>query len=167
MRRLESRRIMRDYARMGDEMNKAIGTQIILTSDDIRRWQDEIQKAERAKADADAIIADRRKKLDAAALFGVRLDPIAPEPEGDSESMQAAAERILSSHDRAVEHHELQAELRRNPRFAEMLDKHKGAYYYTLVMRLKKAGKVKKVGRKIRFIHKNEAPSEGNPEGAP
>jgi hypothetical protein len=152
---------------MGDDMNKMFGNQVILTTDDIRQWQEDIQKAERAKIDADAIILDRRKKLDAAAIFGVKLNQITPEPEADSESMQAAAERILSGLYRSVEHHELQAELRKNPRFAEMLGKHKGAYYYTLVMRLKKAGKIKKVGGKIRFIHKNEAPPEGNPEGAP
>lgn len=140
---------------MGDPVNQMFGNQVILTSDDIRRWQDDIQKAERAKADADAIIADRRRKLDAAAIFGVKVDSIPPEPEAD-ESMQAAAERILGGLDRAVEHHELQAELRRNPRFAEMLEKHKGAYYYTLVMRLKKAGKIRKVGRKIRFQPKEE-----------
>jgi hypothetical protein len=150
---------------MGDDMNKMLGNQVILTSDDLRQWQDDIRKAERAKAEAEAIIADRRKKLEAAAIFGVKIDPIPSEPEAD-ESMQAAAERILSGLDRAVEHHELQAELRRTPRFAEMLDKHKGAYYYTLVMRLKKSGKIKKVGRKIRSIHKNEAPPEGNPEDA-
>ena len=150
---------------MGNPVNQMFGNQVILTTDDIRQWQEDIQKAERAKADADAIIADRRRKLEAAAIFGVKIDPIPPEPEAD-ESMQAAAERILSGLDRPIEHHDLQAELRKNPRFAEMLDKHKGAYYYTLVMRLKKANKIKKVGRKIRFIHKNEAPPEGNPEGA-
>ncbi len=152
---------------MGDDMNKMLGNQVILTSDDLRQWQDDIRKAERAKAEAEAIIADRSKKLEAAAIFGVKLDPIAPELEADSESMQAAAERILDGFDRPVEHHQLQAELRKNPRFAEMLEKHRGAYYYTLVMRLKKAGKIKKVGRKIRLIHKKEAPPEGNPEGAP
>ena len=150
---------------MGDDMNKMVGNQVLLTSADIRRWQDDIQKAERAKAEADAIIADRRKKLDAAAIFGVKIEQNTPEPEAD-ESMQAAVERILGGLDRAVEHHELQAELRRNPRFADMLKKHKGAYYYTLVLRMKNAGKIKKMGRKIRFIHKNEAPPEGNPEGA-
>jgi hypothetical protein len=50
---------------MGDPVNKTVGDQVILTSDDIRQWQEDIQKAERAKVDADATIADRRKKLDA------------------------------------------------------------------------------------------------------
>jgi hypothetical protein len=152
---------------MGDPVNQMFGNQVILTTDDIRQWQEDIQRAERAKADADAIIADRRRKLDAAAIFGVKPDQVPLEPEAESESMPAAAERILSGLNRPVEHHELQAELRKIPRFAEALGKHKGAYYYTLVMRLKKAGKIKKVGRKIRYIHKNEAPPEGNPEGAP
>lgn len=151
---------------MGDDMNKTIGTQVILTSDDIRRWQEDIQNAERAKADADATIADRRRKLDAAAIFGVRINPIPLEPEGESESMRAATERILDGFDRPVEHHELQAELRKIPRFAEALNKHKGAYYYTLVKRLKDDGKIKKVGRKIRFIHKIETPPEETLEGA-
>lgn len=150
-------------------MNQMFGNQVILTTDHIRQWQEDIQKAERQKADADAIIADRHRKLEAAAILAGEINP-PPIPlalEAGEESMQAAAERILGGFDRAVEHHELQAELRKVPRFAEMLDKHKGAYYYTLVMRLKKAGKIRKVGRKIRLIHKNEAPPEENPEGAP
>src|SRR6266566_6862595 len=110
---------------MGDTVNQMFGSQVILTTDDIRRWQEDIQKAERAKADADAIITDRRRKLDAAAIFGAKPGPIPPEPEAEPESMQAAAERILSGLNRPIEHHELQAELRKNPRFAEMLEKHK------------------------------------------
>jgi hypothetical protein len=151
---------------MGDGMNKTVGNQVILTSDDIRQWQEDIQKAERDKVAADEIIVDRRRKLDAAAIFGVRLNPIAMEPEGESESMPAAAERILGGFDRLVAHHELQAELRKIPRFAEILGKHKGAYYYTLVKRLKDDGKIRKVGRKIRLIHKIETPPEETPEGA-
>ena len=151
---------------MGNPMNQMFGNQVILTTDDIRQWQEDIQKAERAKADAEAIIADRRKKLDAAAIFGVKINPVPLEPEGGGESLHAAVERILGSFDRAVAHHELQAELRKIPRFAEMLDKHKGAYYYTVIARLKKDTRIRKVGKKIRLIHKNEAPSEGNPEGA-
>ncbi len=151
---------------MGDDMNKMLGNQVILTGDDLRQWQDDIRKAERTKAEADAIIADRRKKLEAAAIFGAKIEPISSEPDAD-ESMQAAAERILNDLNRPMKHHELQTELRKIPRFAGMLKKHKGAYYYTLVMRLKKAGKIKKVGQKIRLIHKNEAPPEGNPESAP
>ena len=151
---------------MGNPVNQMFGNQVILTTDNIREWQEDIQKAERAKADADAIIADRRKKLDAAAIFGVKLNPIPPGPGDGGESLHAAVERILGGFDRAVAHHELQAELRKIPRFAEMLDKHKGAYYYTVVARLKKDTKIRKVGKKIRLIRKNEAPSEGNPEGA-
>ena len=151
---------------MSDPINQMFGNQVILTTDDIRQWQEDIQKAERAKADADATIADRRRKLEAAAIFGVKLNPIPLEPEGDGESLHAAVERIGAGFDRPVEHHEIQAELRKTTRFAEMLDKHKAAYYYTVINRLKKDGKIRKVGRKVRFIHKNEAPSEGNPEGA-
>jgi hypothetical protein len=151
---------------MGDPMNQMFGNQVILTTDDIREWQEDIQKAERTKTEADEIIADRRRKLDAAAIFGVKLNPIPLEPEGDGESLHAAVERIGLGFDRAVQHHEIQAELRKVPRFAEMLDKHKGAYYYTVVNRLKQDGKIKKAGKKIRFIHKNETPPEGNPEGA-
>jgi DNA repair photolyase len=151
---------------MGESVNKMLGNQVVLTSDDIRQWQEDITAAEHTKAEAEAMIADRRRKLDAAAIFGVRLDPIIPESGNGSESMRAAVERILSGFDRAIEHHQLQAELRKTPRFAEMLNKHKGAYYYTLISRLTEDKKIKKVGRKLRLIHKNEALSEGNPEGA-
>ncbi len=57
----------------------------------------------------------------------MKPDPIPPEPKAESESMQAAAEPVLSGLNRPVERDELQAELRKNPRFAEMLGKHKGA----------------------------------------
>jgi len=137
-----------------------------LTSDDIRQWQEDITAAEHAKAEADATIADRRRKLEAAAIFGVRLDPVIPESGDDSESMPAAVERILGAFDRGAEHRQLRAELRKTPRFAEMLDKHKSAYYYTVISRLAEDKKIKKVGRKFRLIHKNEAPSEGTPESA-
>jgi len=148
-------------------MNNMVSNQILLTSDDIRRWREEIQKADRTKAEADAIIADRRKKLDAAAIFGMEFGLIAAEPEGHSESMPAAAERILSSLERPIEHHELQAELRKIPRFAAMLDKHKGGYYYTFIMRMKKGGKIRKVGRKIQFIRKEQQlPGEGGPDAS-
>jgi hypothetical protein len=40
------------------------------------QWQEDIQQAERAKAEADEIIADRRRKLDAAAIFGVKLTAV-------------------------------------------------------------------------------------------
>ncbi len=153
---------------MGDPVNQMFGNQVILTTDDIRQWQEDIQRAERARTDADAIIADRRRKLEAAAILGGKVSPIPLMPEGGDESMQAAIERIGLGFNRPVEHHEIQAELRKFPRFAESLDRHKAAYFYTCIARLKKDGKIKKVGRgKVRFIHKNEAPPEGNPEGAP
>lgn len=47
-----------------------------------------------------------------------------------------------------------------------MLEKNNGAYYYTMINRLVKREEVKKVGKKIRLIHNNETPPEGNPEGA-
>jgi len=150
---------------MSNPVNQMFGNQFILTTKDIRQWQEDIQKAERAKADADAIIADRRRKLDAAAIFGVKLNPIPLAPEDGGESLHAAVERILGGFDRAVAHHELQAELRKIPRFAGMLDKHKGAYYYTVIARLKKDDKIRKVGKKIRLIHKNETPPEHSAEG--
>lgn len=56
--------------------------------------------------------------------------------EENQESMGGAAKRILAGIHRAVPHKELKAELRKIPRFREMLDKHNGAYYYTMIMRL-------------------------------
>ena len=55
------------------------------------------------------------------------------------------------------------------PKFRAMLDKNNGAYYYTMIRRLQKANppRIKRVGKKIKVIHKNEAPPEGTPEGAP
>jgi hypothetical protein len=154
---------------MGDEaMNKmTIGNQVILSTDDIRQWQEDIAAAERTKAEAEATISDRQRKLDAAAVFGVKIEPIPQALGVDSETMRAAVERILGAIDHAIGHYELQAELRKTPRFAEMLNKHKGAYYYTLIKRLadERPPKIKKVGKKIRLIHRDETPPEGNPEG--
>jgi hypothetical protein len=155
---------------MGDDMNKTTGNQVLLTSDDIARWQADVRQAEAAKAKAEEIIADRTKKLEAAALLsGVGFSTMTPENDAidEEESMPVAAERILATLPRLVTHAELRAELRKIPRFREILDKHKGAYYYTLVGRLVEAEKIKKVGKKIRLIHKNEEPTEGNPEGSP
>jgi hypothetical protein len=45
-----------------------------------------------------------------------------------------------------------------------MLEKNAGAYYYTVIARLIKAGDVKKSGKKIRLVPKNETPPEENPE---
>lgn len=85
----------------------------------------------------------------------------------EQETLSAGVKRILGTFPGLVAHHELQAELRKVPHFREMLDKHKGAYYYTLIKRFTDGGEIKKVGKRIRLIHKIEAPSEGNPEGAP
>jgi len=156
---------------MGDDMNKMAGSQVLLTSDDIHRWQTELQEAEAAKAKAEATIADRRKKLDAAAFLSGSSLPalsITEPPAVEQESLRAGVKRILGTFPGLVAHHELQAELRKVPHFREMLGKHKGAYYYTLIKRLADADppEIKKTGKRIRLIHKNEAPPEGNPEGA-
>ena len=152
---------------MGHDMNRAIGNQVLLTSDDVMRWQMELQEAEAAKATAEDIIADRRKKLDAATLLSGVVFATMTLEYAEPESMRAAVERILGQYARPVQHHELQAELRKIPRFKEMLDKHKGAYYYTLIKRLAddEPPKIKKVGKKIRLIHKEETPTEIIPEG--
>jgi hypothetical protein len=157
---------------MGDDaMNKMVGSQVLLTSDDVHRWQTELQEAEAAKVKAEAVIEDRRKKLDAAALLSGSSFPalsIPRTPAGEQETLSAGVKRILGTFPGLVAHHELQAELRKVPHFREMLDKHKGAYYYTLIKRLADAEppEIKKVGKRIRLTHKNEAPPEGNPEGA-
>jgi hypothetical protein len=153
------------------DMNKAVGTDVLLTSDDIRRWQDELRKWEATKAEAEARIVDVRRKLEAAAfLSGSSITPLFATNAGQDgdgeESMADAGKRLLAAFSKPVMHHELQAELRKIPRFRDMLDKNNGAYYYTMVNRLAKRGDIKKVGKKIRLIHKNETPSEGNPEGA-
>ena len=51
------------------EMNKPVTTEILLTSDDIRRWHEEIRRWEATKADAEQHIGQLRRKLDAAALL--------------------------------------------------------------------------------------------------
>lgn len=126
-----------------------------------------IERTEVPRSEVEANAA-RQRKLEAAAIFGVKVAPIPPlAPEDQGESFPAAIMRIGLGFDRPVTHHEIQAELRKTPHFAGMLDKNKGAYYYTVVNRLKKGTKIRKVGRKIRFIHKNnEAPPEETPEGA-
>jgi hypothetical protein len=146
------------------DMNKPFGNEVLLTSQDIRTWQEELAVAERR-------VVELRTKLEAAALiFGADFslsDPPKPKNETeDQESMGAASLRILGGFQRAMAHRELQAALRAIPRFREMLDKNKGAYYYTMVKRLVKGGKVTKKGKKLRLAPQNETPPEGNPEGA-
>lgn len=152
------------------EMNKTVGNQVLLTSDDVRHWQEELQKAESAKAQAEGRIVELHKKLEAAALLSGASFPLpaitGDEGEDGQESMGDAAKRLLATFSRPIQHHELQTELRKIQRFREMLDKNAGAYYYTIIQRLAKRGDIKKVGKKIRLIHKNEAPPEGNPESA-
>lgn len=149
-------------------MNKNVGNEVLLTLDDVRQWQADLQKWELAKADAEERANAIRKKLDAAALLsGTALPPMPlPGELKDEESLGDGAKRLLAEFHRSVYHHELQAELRKVPRFRAMLEKSGGAYYYTMINRLAKAGDVKKAGKKIRLVLKNETPSEGNPEGA-
>jgi|ERR1700730_1209939 len=157
------------------EMNKAVTTEVLLTSDDIRRWQEEMQQWETTKADADRHIGELRRKLDAAALIAGTGTLIASAEvlrasktpdDGEQETMGAAAKRLLGDAGMPLFHSQLQAELRKIERFREMLDRNNGAYYYTMINRLKKRGEVKKVGTsRMRLIHKDETPPEGNPEG--
>lgn len=147
-------------------MNKMTGPEVLLTSDDIRQWQEEL-------ADAERRVVELRKKLEYATfMFGSKFSPSdtpKPKDEPNDESMSDASLRLLGGFQRAVTHSELQTALRAIPKFQAMLDKNNGAYYYTMIRRLVKADppKIKKAGKKIRLIHKNEAPPEGNPEGAP
>jgi hypothetical protein len=154
------------------EMNKHTENAVLLTADDVRQWQFDLQKWEATATEADARIKDLRKKLEAAAfLSGVAVTalPAGVDSKGDDdnhESMGEAAKRLMAPFHRPILHSELQTELRKIPRFQAMLEKNAGAYYYTVIMRLIKAGDVKKSGKKIRLVPRNETPPEGNPEGA-
>lgn len=144
-------------------MNKAVSKEVLLTSDDIRHWQEELKKWEATKANAESRIAEFRAKLEAAALlFGASFPLIVPVDAGDGEqeSLTDATKRILTGFAKPVLHHEIQAELRKTPRFQEMLDKNNGAYYYTMIRRLVDRGDIKRVGKKFRLVHKDEAPAE-------
>jgi len=151
-------------------MNKAIGTQVLLTGEQVRGWQEDLQRWEAKKAEAETHIADLRRKLEAASfLSGLSFPlpaPIAPaEGEQDHGSMGETSKRILAEMDRTVRHSELKAELRKIPKFRDSLDKNPG-YYYTMIARLRTSGDIRKVGKKIRLVHKGETPPEGNPEDA-
>lgn len=151
------------------DMNKPLGSAVLLTSDDIRQWQTDLQKWEETRLNAEVQIARIRQKLEAAKLLaGADFPAIEPGAEQDQETMVDAVLRVLGAASRAMPHHELQAELRKTPRFRTALDKNKGAYYYTVINRLAKRDPpvIKKAGKKIRLIHKNETPSEGSSEGA-
>ena len=153
------------------DMNKHTGNEVLLTADDVRQWQTDLQKWEAISAEADARIKELRKKLEYVAfLSGGMIEPLAThgaDPKGDDEeSMGDAAKRLMAPFQRSILHAELQTELRKIPRFQAMLEKNAGAYYYTMVNRLVKAGTIKKSGKKIRLVPKIEAPPEGNPEGA-
>lgn len=151
------------------DMNKALGNQILLTGDDIRRWRDDLQKWEAAKNKAEVCISELQAKLGAATLlFGADFPLPNAEgdiaEDGDQETFGTATKRIMATFPKAVLHQEVQAELRKIPRFREVLDKNGGAYYYTVINRLVKRGEVKKLGKKIRLVQKNETPPEETPE---
>jgi hypothetical protein len=167
---------IRNLTRGGDsgmsDMNKTVGSEVLLTSSDVRRWQEELQKQENIKAAAETRIEEIRKKLDAAALLSGTSFPqfLADNPAEieNEESMAEAATRLLGGFQRAITHQELQTSLRAIPKFREMLEKNKGAYYYTMVRRLLKSDppKLRKVGKKIRLAHRHETPPGEAPEGA-
>src|ERR1700732_1706692 len=137
------------------EMNKHTGNEILLTADDVRQWQLDLQKWEATATEAVARIVEIRKKLEAVALLSgspVQALTSINEPKGDDdnqESMGDAAKRLMAPFNRPIKHAELQAELRKIPRFQAMLEKNAGAYYYTMINRLVTAGAVKKSGKKI------------------
>ncbi len=160
------------------EMNKPVTTEILLTSDDIRRWHEEIRRWEATKADAEQHIGQLRRKLDAAALLTgtgtlianaevMRASKVLGDIE--QESMGDAAKRLLgtlATPNRSPSHRALQDELRKIDRFRDMLDKNNGAYYYTMIGRLVQRGEVKRIaGGRIRLIQKNETPSGVPSEG--
>jgi hypothetical protein len=161
-------------ARMQD-MTRATGTEILLTSDDVRRWQDELRRLEQSQKETEIRIAELRRKLDAVALIAGTKPALSTPHESvidpeKSETLGEAAKRLLGTFGRPVFHHELQAELRKIPQFQETLGRHNGAYYYTAIKRLVDASppQIKRVGKKrIRLAHQDEAPSEKIPEGAP
>ena len=144
-------------------MNKPIVAEVLLTTNDIRQWQVDLAEAERR-------VIELRRKLDGAALiFGTNLQ-VEPSvtPSDEERTLGDAALRVLAGFNRAVSNSEVQTELRKTPRFQEMLDKNKGAYYYTVIARLVKGGKIKKWGKKIRAVaQKDEALSQGTQESAP
>ncbi len=143
-------------------MNKPIVAEVLLTTDDIRQWQADLAEAERR-------VVELRRKLEGAALiFGAKLTlETSAAPKEEEESLGNAALRVLAGFHRAASNSEVQTELRKTPRFQEMLEKNKGAYYYTVIARLVKGGKIKKMGKRIRVAQKDEAPPGGTQESAP
>jgi hypothetical protein len=157
------------------ELNQHTGNEVLLTADDVRQWQADLKKWEGTVAEAEVHIKELRKKLEAVALIsgapllGTPLLDIASvsnsTADDNQESMGDAAKRLMAPFNRSIKHAELQAELRKIPRFQVMLEKNAGAYYYTMINRLVTAGAVKKSGKKIRLVPKTETPPEGNPGG--
>lgn len=141
----------------------------IVTIGDVERWQIDLTEKRKLRNTLDSEIPLLEKKIEAARFLsdGALLDRViiseSPEPEDGNENMGEAAIRILQRH-RALSHQEIITELRKIDRFQAMLDKNPG-YYYTMISRLTKRGDVVKRRKKL-YLPKNEAPSEGNPEGA-
>jgi hypothetical protein len=153
------------------EMNNAMGNQVLLTSDQVRGWQEELQQWEAKKKEAEAHIDDLYRKLEAASfLSGLSFPPPAPvavvDSHQDQGSMGDAVKRILEELNRPARPGELYALLEKIPKFRESLEKNP-AYLYTVIARLKAKGDIKKAGKRVKLAHKDEAPSEGTPEGAP
>jgi hypothetical protein len=153
------------------EMHRTLGNQVLLTSDQVRGWQEELQRWEAKKKEAEARIADLNRKLEAASfLSGVTFPPpvsvAAVNGDQDQGSMGDAVKRLLGELDRPARPAELNTLLQKIPKFRESLEKNP-AYLYTVIARLKVKGDVKKAGKRIKLAHKDEAPSEGTPEGAP
>ncbi len=150
-------------------MNRVIGNQVLLTSDDVRGWQEELQRWEAKKVEAEARIADLNRKLEAASfLSGLSFPPPAPvlagEGDQDQGSMGDAVKRLLADLDRPARPAEINTLLQRIPKFRESLEKNP-AYLYTVIARLKVKGDIKKAGKRIKLFRKEETPPEGNPEG--
>jgi hypothetical protein len=155
-------------------MTHATGTEILLTSEDVRRWQDELRRLEQSQKETEIRIAELRRKLDGVALIAGATILGASAMSEDSadhmkdETLGEAVIRLLGTFHRPVFHQELKTKLHEIPRFREMLNRNNGAYYYTVIKRLSEDREIKKVAKKrIRLVHKDEAPSEGTPESAP
>jgi hypothetical protein len=142
-------------------MNKPIVAEVLLTTNDIRQWQADLAEAEHR-------VVELRRKLEGAALiFGAKLTlETSATPKDEDETFSDAALRVLAGFPRAASHLEVQTALRKT-RFRVILDKNKGAYYYTVIGRLAKAGKIKKIGKRIRLAQKDEAPPGETQESAP
>jgi hypothetical protein len=81
-------------------MNRIVENDVLLTGNDVRRWQEELQKYEADKATAEIRIDEIRRKLEAAALLsGARFPQLSLTEDCQSdesqETMGVAAKRLL------------------------------------------------------------------------